>query len=216
MLTYAIVASTMASFLASGAMLAVSRLNYPGAEALNRLHAIVNEQKELPSTVNVHMDTLSCMTGVTRFLQQPAPPDNHSATVWSYDKTEDPAVLRSPSFWNEFDYALTESPESIPGNWTTVATISGFAGVKLLRPGNDADGMREQLGSLSTRQLMRSWWADVRNLGVLHSAGRTWNFAEVLGRKFTRGYWVRPRMEEKLWVVRREGEEAKVGGGDGG
>ncbi|KAL8675783.1 MAG: hypothetical protein Q9224_007383, partial [Gallowayella concinna] len=82
-LSLALAASVLGSFAASAFMLAVSRLNYPGAEALNRLHVLVPEhfsQEHHPvgrreRIVNVHMDTLSCMTGITRFHQQrPAPP----------------------------------------------------------------------------------------------------------------------------------------------
>ena len=208
-LSYALVASTLASFLASGAILGVSRLNYPGAEALNKLHAIVEAQAEPPGVLRVHMDTLSCMTGVTRFLQHPPPPNNHSPTFWHYDKTEDPATLLSPSFWSEFDYAFTESPKTVPGNWTTVATISGFAGIKIIRPGDGKD----EMGNFAIKESIGRWSADIREVGLWEKAGRTWKYAEIIARKFTKGYWIRPRMEDRIWVVRNEagGREAVEG-----
>ena len=206
-LSYALVASTLASFLASGAMLAVSRLNYPGAEALNRLHAIVGAGEERPSVVRVHVDTLTCMTGVTRFLQRP-PSDNQSSSIWKYDKTEEPSTVLDPAFWKNFDYALTESPKTIPGNWTILATISGFTGVKVLRPGEDVDEMR----SISTKDLPWRWFADMKEIGFLEGMERTWKYLEIIGRKSTKGYWISPRMEERVWVVRREKDEADSGG----
>ncbi|CAF0720487.1 unnamed protein product [Brachionus calyciflorus] len=55
----------------------VSRLNYPGAQALNKLHEI--ESKE--SKVNVHIDVFSAQTGISRFLE-------FNKNKWVYDKTE--------------------------------------------------------------------------------------------------------------------------------
>ena len=131
-LSLCLVASTLGSFGASFAMLAISRLNYPGAEALNRLHTIADGSKR---TIDVHMDTLTCMTGVTHFLENPSPKDILNATVWRYDKTEDTDRLLDPAFWLKFDYALAESPERVIGKWEVVDTVEGYIGLVLLKPG---------------------------------------------------------------------------------
>ncbi|KAL8677861.1 MAG: hypothetical protein Q9186_005747 [Xanthomendoza sp. 1 TL-2023] len=144
-LSLALAASVLASFAASAFMLAVSRLNYPGAEALDRLHVLVPEHlsKERHPVgrreriVNVHMDTLSCMTGITRFLQQrPAPPlaDLESAArtddiagglFWVYDKTEEEERLLDPVFWERFEWVLAERVERVIGRWEVVETVYG-------------------------------------------------------------------------------------------
>ncbi|SLM39673.1 hypothetical protein LPUS_01271 [Lasallia pustulata] len=73
-------------------MLAASRLNYPGAEALNRIHARAHGEKKV---LSVHMGTLACMTGVTRFMELPGPKSRDISvaqahgTLWVYDKTDD-------------------------------------------------------------------------------------------------------------------------------
>jgi len=214
-LSYALLASTMASFLASFAMLAVSRLNYPGAAALNRLHELAVPPESC--VVRVHMDTLSCMTGVTRFLQFPSSPSpNHQSdttATWHYDKTETPARLLSPTFWSSFNYALTESPSTVLGNWTTIATIDGFAGVKLLRPGDYVGGIYESIGKISVKEVVSRWWVDMRDARAWEKVERTWIHAAGLGRWIARGYWVKARMEERVWVLMRvedDGGSTKV------
>ena len=139
-LSLCLIASVLGSFGASLAMLSISRLNYPGGDALDRLHAIANGEKR---TVNVHMDTLTCMTGVTHFLEHPPPKEISNATVWRYDKTEDEDRLLDPTFWLQFDYVLAESPERVIGKWEIVGTADGYAGLTLLRPGQpieDSEG----------------------------------------------------------------------------
>lgn len=131
-LSLCLVASVFASFASSFAMLAISRLNYPGAEALNRLHTIADGKHR---TVSVHMDTSSCMTGITRFLEKPVSQDTPRATIWRYDKTEDEEKLLDPTFWRQFDYVLAESPERVIGKWEVEETVDGYAGLMLLRPG---------------------------------------------------------------------------------
>ena len=204
-LSYALLASTLASFLASFAMLAVSRLNYPGAAALNRLHELAVPRES--SVVRVHMDPLSCMTGVTRFLQYPSlpSPDRQSGTttMWLYDKTENQTTLLSPTFWSSFDYALTESPSTVLGNWTTIATINGFAGVKLLRPGDAVNGIYKSISKTSVKALISRWWEEIRDAEARGKVERTWQYAEGTGRWITRGYWVKPKMEERIWVLMR-------------
>ncbi|KAL9611527.1 MAG: hypothetical protein Q9167_003811, partial [Letrouitia subvulpina] len=148
-------------------MLAVSRLNYPGAEALNRLHTLapsfflLEQQQQRDGyprkdIVHVHMDTLSCMTGITRFLQLPPPPAvvlegaagppavaAAEDLFWMYDKTEDEAKLLDPVFWERFDYALAERPERVIGKWEVIDTVEAFAGFRVVRPGERKGGEGE-------------------------------------------------------------------------
>ena len=84
-LSILIILSIIGSFVASTIMLGISSLNYPGGEALFKLHQIVassnsssSSGEQTKAVVNVHMDVLACMTGVSRFQQDfPTPPFSH-------------------------------------------------------------------------------------------------------------------------------------------
>lgn len=70
-----LILSVIGSLLASFAMLAISSFNYPGGEALWRLHRVVEKDYNRAGRVRVYMDVLTCMTGATRFQQEyPDPP----------------------------------------------------------------------------------------------------------------------------------------------
>lgn len=64
------------SFCLSILMLSVSIWNYPGGEAIQKLHEIHHTSHffsptecPFPTPVSVHMDTLSTMTGISRFAE---------------------------------------------------------------------------------------------------------------------------------------------------
>ncbi|KAI0848925.1 glycosyltransferase family 22 protein [Daldinia vernicosa] len=194
----AIVGSVLVSFGLSTAMLIISSLNYPGGEALSELRGLVTSSSSSDlQTIMVHTDVLSCMTGVTLFGQHPYPPnDRHPANrlTFNYDKTEDENILRSPSFWEKFDYVLTEDPASTIGPWETVGVVEGFAGVELIKPsapsGGDIENGQDRIfgrGALVRR---------VRNSV----------------RALTGGWWIGPRMEPKIHILRkmRKGEARRA------
>jgi alpha-1,6-mannosyltransferase len=145
-----LVVSILGSFAASTGMLLISSLNYPGGEALSKLHAIIRKTEwpetpqNSPMNISVHVDVLSCMTGVTRFQEIPwrdlqddeLPIINERRTRIVYDKTEDEEELLVPEFWEKFDYALMEEPGKAIGKWEVVETVYAYAGVELLRPGD--------------------------------------------------------------------------------
>lgn len=143
------------SMVASASMLFVSSLNYPGGEALYALHEHLH-RKPTTQPIRVHLDVLSCMTGITRFQQDyPSPPFYTAATklilnkhkknvvnllnfrsnlVTIYDKSENETDRVNPEFWAKFDYLITSSPETAVGKWAIVETIYGYAGIEILRP----------------------------------------------------------------------------------
>ena len=208
-------------------MLAVSRLNYPGAEALNRLHALVANET---GVVRVHMDTLACMTGVTRFLEIPPPPvmgegEEALSAFWVYDKEEDERRLLDPSFWEGIDYAIAEFPERVIGRYEVLDTVEGYAGVEIVRPGERPkkvvgfEDVREKFSrAIGKARVERRFDA----LGECVEKG--YELVEaVMKRYITRGWWVRMRMEPRLRVLRRERGEVVFddydvdgGGGHGG
>ncbi|KAL8663931.1 MAG: hypothetical protein Q9202_003480 [Teloschistes flavicans] len=203
-LSLALVASIIGSFTASGVMLAISRLNYPGAHALNRLHELVplhqaQHPDERVDAVRVHMDTLSCMTGVTRFLQHPAPdslPDvrRNRTLAWIYDKTEDESKLLDPLFWQQFDWVLAERVERIIGKWEVVDTVDAYAGVRVINP-DDKD--HTTISEDEAKERENAW----RKLLWL---------ADVWGRKLSGGRSVGVKLEPSIRVLKRQRDAAPV------
>lgn len=184
-------------------MLAVSRLNYPGAEALNRLHLLAGNDT---GVVKVHMDTLACMTGVTRFLEKPPPVlDDESAAFWIYDKTEDEMKLLDPLFWEGFDYALSERPELVIGRWQIMETVAGFAGVSIVRPGDDLNAATVELGS-SNESWQTTMFAGGRVEALDLLMGKVWNggFENPMRRYVTRGWWAKVKMEPRIRILKKE------------
>ncbi len=198
-LSLLLVASTLASFIASFGMLFVSRLNYPGAEALDRLHALASNDT---GVVKVHMDTLACMTGVTRFMQKPPPVlSDESAAFWVYDKTEDEQRLLDPLFWEGFDYALAEKPEQVIGRWDVLETVEAFAGVGIVKPDEDVDD-----GLLGSRagSPERSGGQNGNQVNI-KDPDRLLKHIEVLVRKhITQGWWVKFKMEPRIQILKKE------------
>ncbi|KAL0938748.1 Alg9-like mannosyltransferase [Colletotrichum truncatum] len=205
--------SVVAAFAASTAMLLLSSLNYPGGDALRQLHTLVGpgptrgRSPASSSVTAVHTDVLSCMTGVTLFGQNRAglPRNPHSRAlenslnsdaktaaavpVLTFDKTEDKSVLADPGFWSRFDYVLAEDPASVKGGqWDTVGVVQGYAGIEVLRPGAkvaSGAGEDEEAGE------------KVLGRGLLVKRLRD----QV--RKLTGGWWVGPRMEPRIRILKR-------------
>ena len=170
------IASTLASFITSFGLLYISSLNYPGGEALDRLHTLAGTQER----VRVHMGNLACQTGITRFQQvEPS---------WVYDKTEDETRLLEPMFWQQFDYVLAEDPARVIGSWQPIDVIGGFAGVTM-RPEDGDDVL----------PLPDSYGKTLRKLKDLYSSAALFS-----RRKFTRGYWPAIKMEPRIYILEKE------------
>ncbi|KAI1461724.1 glycosyltransferase family 22 protein [Annulohypoxylon moriforme] len=190
----AVVGSVVVSFSISAAMLVISSLNYPGGEALSELRKLITSSSSSDlQTVTIHTDVLSCMTGVTLFGQHPYYPDDPrpaNEITFNYDKTEDESTLRNPSFWEKFDYVLAEDPSKIIGPWETVGVVEGFAGVELIRPSKPSGGDIE------------SGQDRVFGRGALVRKARD------TVKALTGGWWVGPKMEPKIHMLRkmREGK----------
>ena len=194
--------------LSTFALLPSSAANYPGAYALHALHNNhANANSSVPEA-SVYLGNLACQTGITRFLEIPS---LEPTTKWKFDKTENETIKASSSFWAQFDYVLIEpsgpeestlqslsrtTSDSDPIRWEDVQVIDGFAGVRIVRPGEEARGSVEEgvLRSLTGDSNISQWvvwvWEEGRG------------FAR---RVFTRGWWVELRMEPKIKIMRRVG-----------
>jgi alpha-1,6-mannosyltransferase len=201
-LSLSLALSVLGSFAASGALLALSSLNYPGGMAMQALHQNVSVHQ---NHVHVYADNLACQTGVTRFLEVHSAPqtlrgvldEQHElqARTWTYDKTEDPSLLLDPLFWAKFDYVLAERPEKVIGSWEVVHVVYGFGGVRVLKPGQGSGDILEEVNSgRAEAALAGGHWTD-RVAGV-------WKVLEgVLREKVLRGYWVEVRMEPRIRIL---------------
>ena len=176
------------------------------------------------------MDTLACMTGITRFLENAAPPGTGNVSIspsgplWIYSKTESAPKLLDPTFWQTIDYALTSSPHQIIGSWEVLGTVSAYAGLALSPPG-ESPHLHEQTGFEQWMEMLQD--ADVgksRMERLGDQVGKVWaSFERVMRRRVTGGWWVKVRREEMLRILKRVEDWGEEGvrwememGGDSG
>ncbi|CRK20080.1 hypothetical protein BN1708_012729, partial [Verticillium longisporum] len=196
--TAATTVAVFASAAAAAALLALSSLNYPGGEALSHVARVAALAPAVATpAAAVHVDVLSCMTGVTLFGQNPAGrpvllvPDGAGLR---FDKTEDAARLKRPGFWLGFDYLLVEDPAVVAGGrWETLGVVEGFAGVEVLRPGG------HDVEAAATP-------------GPVVGRGRVVAAVRDAVRGVTGGWWVGPRMEPRVYILKRDKVGAVVVG----
>lgn len=193
------ISSIGALLLSSLVLLPASAANYPGGQAIDALHSQPALYKDLSaqSDINVYLGNLACQTGVTRFLQQ------DPSSGWVYDKTEDEGMKSTGGFWDRFDYVVLEASSdeksldadearlrrALPtSTWESVYVVNGFTGISVLRPGVPATGIAEKriLGSIG----------GPRAIELFES---TREYARAL----LRGWWVEPRMEPRVQILKR-------------
>ena len=178
MLNLLMIISTVISLFTSFVLLYVSSLNYPGGEALHRLHERTIAEND--EAVRIHIGNLACQTGVTRF-QQIRP-------TWIYDKTENETLLLDPMFWQQFDYILAEEPQRVIGIWEPIDVVNGLSGITL-RPGDEDD-------ILPLPTAYGKW---------LHRLKQSYSsLALTLRQNITRGYWPAIKMEPKIYILQKE------------
>lgn len=117
----------LASLTASVGLAYISAKNYPGAEALNRLH---ERADTVNTTMRVHLDIVPCQTGISRFLEA------HSRV--KYYKTE------NEMDFDKYTHRITDkkaafgleakSTEILDGaRWQAIDTIYGFKNVAFIK-----------------------------------------------------------------------------------
>ena len=193
--------STLGAFASSLLASVISSLNYPGADAINLLHSHVDGSQDV---VRVHMDTLSCMTGITRFLQMPSSSDGiphqlNRSSLWIYDKTDKESELLHPLFWDNFDYSLSERPGKTIGAWENIDIVKGYSGIGIVRPGEELSWPPPASAGKCHKMRGEGPWAVFgREMGPM--------FREVaaFARKYiTRGWWIQVKMEPKIHILKR-------------
>ncbi|EJS41908.1 ecm39p [Saccharomyces arboricola H-6] len=119
--------SILTSFVISMGFLYISKMNYPGGEALTSFNDMIVENNI--TNVTVHISIPPCMTGVTLFGEL-----NHEVYGVNYDKTENSTVLKD--MWPAFDFLITHEPtaaqlpfeNTTTDNWELIGTTKMFTG----------------------------------------------------------------------------------------
>ncbi|PTB57575.1 glycosyltransferase family 22 protein [Trichoderma harzianum CBS 226.95] len=188
--TIVLALSVLASFAASTAMLLLSSLNYPGGDAISQLYAITANITSSSSELFVHADVLTCMTGLTLFGQNLyGSIPTSSSPVLVFDKTEVDEELLRPEFWSQFDYVLMEDPSLVLGTWDTIGRIHSYDGIEILRPG--------QVAVSAESSPKHGENANVLGQGATIAAVRD------TVRKYTRGWWIGPRMSPRIHIMKQ-------------
>ncbi|KAK7742173.1 Dol-P-Man:Man(7)GlcNAc(2)-PP-Dol alpha-1,6-mannosyltransferase [Diatrype stigma] len=129
------------------------------------------------------------------------------ATMFTFDKTEDPVALRNPAFWERFDYVLAEDPAAVLGgrSWEVVGVVEGFAGIEMAKPGLEEESGGKGGGDLESGS---GGGRDYRIVG----RGELVRQIKDRVRSLTGGWWIGPRMVPKVYILRRmrEGEGRKA------
>ncbi|KAF9917138.1 hypothetical protein BX616_001837 [Lobosporangium transversale] len=112
------------SFISSTVQSLISSFNYPGGQALQRLHEL-----ELPhfSAAMVHIDGAAAETGCSRFGElasssSPIAPEN----PWTYSKNES---HKKHQDYLHYTHLLTSIPEFHKHDYIVLEQINGFAGL---------------------------------------------------------------------------------------
>lgn len=127
---------------------------------------------------------------------------------WHYDKTEKKEELLDPSFWIQFDYVLAARPERVIGKWEIVHTVYGYAGLEILRPGDgqvdsplwqqvESKGYGEKTEEGANGTTLQVLFAEAERLGMYGLV------REGFRRWLTQGWWIGPRMEAKVHILKR-------------
>lgn len=148
----------------------------------------------------------------------------------TYDKTEDDQLL-NPLWWKFLDFALMEDPGKAIGSWEVIGTIHAYTGIEFLRPGQDSASTLETIyeannltteddkspnsqqvrekaeelrGAKTKRKEVRSW-RDIKDTLLKGELSRyeIYKLVKEATRSVTGGWWVGPRMEPTISILRR-------------
>jgi alpha-1,6-mannosyltransferase len=117
-----LIIAILAQFTASLGMVYVSSWNYPGGEALRKLHDIYATAN---SNVSVHIDPQAAMTGVSLFGEWRRP-------QWKYSKNETHGVENVDGYLQAgYTHLITANPDLFvqSGRFRVIDGTDGFAGL---------------------------------------------------------------------------------------
>lgn len=118
LLSVGIIGMVLACFAASTSMMLISRLNYPGGQALARLH----ELESCDASVSVHIDTYTAMTGASLFGQL--------CSEWKYSKAEG-LGNDTTLYADQFTHLLTHEPKLFIEQYDVMEAVKGYDGIQV-------------------------------------------------------------------------------------
>ena len=126
-------AALAATAATTGLSLAAASRNYPGGVGLERLHALVDDERigtPAPQRRRVHIDVAAAQQGITRFGERSSSPSSSAASSpsWSYSKDEE--VKPEELFGAGFTHLVSELG-SVPG-FDLMEAVEGFSGLRLV------------------------------------------------------------------------------------
>ncbi|KAF9584166.1 hypothetical protein BGW38_007352, partial [Lunasporangiospora selenospora] len=109
------------NFVTSVLQAIISSENYPGGQALRRLHEL-----ELPqfTAAYIHIDGAAAETGCSRFGEIGS---NQETSPWRYSKNESHT---SPKDYLHYTHLLTSTPEYHQHDFVVLEAVPGYAGVR--------------------------------------------------------------------------------------
>lgn len=228
LLTAPILASVLASVVASTGMLLASTLNYPGGEALAALNAHLEQADHAlhaSSLVSVHADVLSCMTGVTRFgvagssnvpRRHYFPGDVDHYVDVNISSDEEDTTNNSgaaPSVWLTLDKTEDEAALAEPSFWLRFDYLL-MEDEKAVTGGHwDTVAVVEGLVG-GVEVLKPGDEPEVRAL-ELEGVPRVGRAAALIAvrnrvRELTGGWWAGPKLGPKIRIMKRRGARTAV------
>ncbi|KAL2262353.1 hypothetical protein VTK26DRAFT_1578 [Humicola hyalothermophila] len=143
----------------------------------------------------------------------PGTPQGSHSPIILVDKTESPSLLSHPDFYRQFTYLLTEDPSKIQQShhqhahdgpataatfteWETIAVVRSYAGIEILRPGDGHDG--DNNGSAAAQPAV---------VGL----GRKVALLQQRVRAATGGWWIGPRMAERIYILKKKEPQERAG-----
>ncbi|KAL2154429.1 hypothetical protein VTH82DRAFT_3105 [Thermothelomyces myriococcoides] len=154
-----------------------------------------------PVMVHQHVGTTTATTAAT------AGDDRGRPVRLVVDKTEDASVLSSADFWTRFDYLLVEDPRKVLGGaWETVGVVRGYGGIEVVRPGTTATATT----ATTTTSEKEEGEGDGNGGGIgqkkaprVVGLGETVDLWKQRVRDLTGGWWIGPRMVDRIYILRR-------------
>ncbi|KAH6600052.1 hypothetical protein BASA50_002641 [Batrachochytrium salamandrivorans] len=134
MLLFCIKVVSVGLIIVSFGMMHMSRYNYPGGVAFDRVHQLARERASSSHMgCSIHIDAFSAMSGVTRFGET-SDPSSIYCIYSKYENHTTPADYIAAGY----TYLLTNEPEfhlnsTLDGMsvWSTLESIKGFGGLKM-------------------------------------------------------------------------------------
>ncbi|KAI1315047.1 dolichyl-P-Man:Man(7)GlcNAc(2)-PP-dolichol alpha-1,6-mannosyltransferase [Mortierella claussenii] len=167
------------SFIASIAQSWISSFNYPGGQALQRLHEL--EYPHFTAAAMVHIDGAAAETGCSRFGEIASSTSPlHPESPWTYSKDESHTKRRD---YLRYTHLLTSQPDLHQHDFDVLDQVNGYAGlvrvpmatVKKTCPAAVQTLLKASIGGsgLLSRNGLETLWRECSPLQI-KTEGRIW------------------------------------------